>query len=103
MINDEVEVYGGVRNKPLTINLETIIIKKLQEKIIKVENPICPKCKKHMKSIGKDKGFKCRKCGTESKKPKMKKIKREIQAGFYEVPICARRHLSKPLKRINLP
>ncbi len=103
MTNDEVEVYGGVRNKPLTINLEKIKIKKLQEKIIKVENPICPKCGKHMKSIGKDQGFKCRICGTKSNKPKMEKIQRKIKPGFYEVPICARRHLSKPLKRMPQP
>lgn len=103
MTNDEVEVYGGVRNKPLTINLEKIKIKKLQEKIIKVENPICPKCGKHMKSIGKDQGFKCRICGTKSNKPKMEKIQRKIKPGFYEVPICARRHLSKPLKRMTQP
>jgi len=101
MINDEIKVYGGVRNKPLTINLEKIKVKKLQEKIIKVENPICPKCGKHMKSIGKDQGFKCRMCGIKSNKPKMEKIPRILKPGFYEVPICARRHLSKPLKRMN--
>ena len=30
-----------------------------------------------------------------------KKIYRDLKPGFYEVPVCARRHLSKPLKRMQ--
>ncbi|MCK5636221.1 MAG: DUF1743 domain-containing protein, partial [Thermoplasmatales archaeon] len=47
---DKIEVYGGVREKPLTINLEKINIKHLEKQVEKVENPVCPKCGKHMKS-----------------------------------------------------
>lgn len=101
VIGDVVEVYGGVREKPLTINLEKINIKKLKELTKKIENPVCPSCGKHMKSKGKNQSFKCIKCGTKSKKPLFKKLKREISLGFYEVPVCARRHLSKPLKRMK--
>jgi len=54
-----------------------------------------------MKSKGKGKIYKCRICGTTSNKPTIKKIERTINTGFYEVPVCARRHLSKPLKRMN--
>lgn len=97
---DKVEVYGGVRKKPLTINLEKIMIKKLGKNMIKIENPICPKCGKHMKSKGKNQGYKCIKCGKKSDKPHIKEEKRKIQKGLYEVPVCARRHLSKPLKRL---
>lgn len=100
IINDQAEFYGGVREKPLTINLEKINIKSLSNKIIKIENPICKKCGKHMKSIGKNQGFRCKKCGFKSDKPKMEKIERKIKPGFYEVPVCARRHLSKPLKKM---
>jgi tRNA(Ile2)-agmatinylcytidine synthase len=101
IIGDIVEVYGGVREGPLTINLEKINIKKLRNQTIKIENPVCPKCGKHMKSKGIGQGYKCIKCGIRSKKPLFKKIEREISLGFYEVPVCARRHLSKPLKRIK--
>jgi tRNA(Ile2)-agmatinylcytidine synthase len=100
-IGDVIEVYGGVRDKPLTINLEKINVKKLKTQFKKIENPVCPDCGKHMKSKGKNQGYKCIKCGTKSKKPLFKKINREISLGFYEVPVCARRHLSKPLKRIK--
>jgi tRNA(Ile2)-agmatinylcytidine synthase len=54
-----------------------------------------------MKSIGFNQGFKCKKCKIKSKKAILKEMKRDIKIGFYEVPVCARRHLSKPLKRIN--
>ncbi len=96
--NDFVTVFGGVRKKPLTINIEKIKIESLAdvyEKII----PSCPKCGKKMKSIGKNQGYRCRKCGIKTKKIQTKKIERKIKTGFYEVPVCARRHLSKPLKR----
>jgi tRNA(Ile2)-agmatinylcytidine synthase len=101
IVGDVVEVYGGVREKPLTINIEKIKIIKLKDKYIKVENPICPKCKKHMKSKGKNQGYKCLKCKTKIRDPELKKIDRVIKEGFYEAPVCARRHLSKPLKRYN--
>jgi len=98
---DTVEVYGGVRKKPLTINLEKIKVVKLAKNILKVENPVCPKCGKHMKSRGKNQGYKCIKCGEKSNKPILRELKRNIKIGFYEVPVCARRHLSKPLKRYS--
>jgi len=101
VIGDVVEVYGGVREKPLTINLEKINVKKIKNQVKKVENPVCPNCGKHMKSKGVNQGYKCIKCGIKSTKPSFKKVKREISLGFYEVPVCARRHLSMPLKRFK--
>ena len=98
---DKVEVFGGVRDEPLTINLEKINIKHLEKLEEKIENPICPKCGKHMKSKGTNQGYKCVKCGIKSNEPIVKEKNRNIEIGYYEVPICARRHLSKPLKRIE--
>jgi tRNA(Ile2)-agmatinylcytidine synthase len=99
-LGDKVEVYGGIRNDPLTINLEKINIKYLKKQKEKIENPICPKCNKHMKSKGTNQGYKCSKCGSKSNKPIIKEVNRNIKTGLYEVPVCARRHLSKPIKRI---
>jgi len=103
IIGDNVEVYGGIRKQPLTVNIEKIKIITLKKLIEKIENPVCLKCGKHMKSKGTKQGFKCKICGLESNKPLFKEKKRSIHTGFYEVPICARRHLSKPLKRIKKP
>lgn len=98
---DLVEVYGGIREIPLTINIEKINIKFLETKYEKIENPICPNCKKHMKSKGRNQAYKCKKCGIISKKTLLREEERPINTGFYEVPVCARRHLSKPLKRMG--
>ena len=96
--NDAVQVYGGVRKKPLTVNLEKILVIKLERTPIKVENPVCNTCGKHMKSIGKNQGFRCRKCSISEKNPIYQDIERTIETGWYESPVCARRHLAKPLK-----
>ncbi len=99
-VGDVVKAYGGVREHPLTINLEKIFIKKLTKVWKKTENPICPICGKHMKSKGTKQAYKCIVCKTTSTQPRFTEQKRSISQGFYEVPVCARRHLSKPLKRI---
>jgi tRNA(Ile2)-agmatinylcytidine synthase len=100
-VGDIVEVYGGVREHPLTINLEKIEIKHLTTLLMKTENPVCPTCGKHMKSQGTEQGYKCIKCRTTSIQPKIEEKHRNLQLGWYEVPVCARRHLSKPLKRMR--
>ncbi len=102
-IGDKVEVYGGVREKPLTVNLEKINVEYIEKKVEKIENPVCSKCGKHMKSKGAGQGYKCKNCGTKSEKPVLRERKRDIAIGFYEVPVCARRHISKPLKRMLKP
>ena len=98
---DQIDVYGGVRQSPLTVNLEKIQIQKLIKIIEKKENPLCPQCGKHMKSHGKNQGYKCIKCKTKSNTPRLQEKQRILKTGFYEVPVCARRHLSKPLKRMK--
>jgi tRNA(Ile2)-agmatinylcytidine synthase len=98
---DIVTVYGGVREKPKTVNIEKIRIEKLAESFAKLENPLCPKCGKRMKSWGKGAGFRCPACRVKLKEDEVqrKRVKRDIKEGFYEVPVSARRHLAKPLKR----
>ena len=58
-----------------------------------------------MTSAGKNKGFKCKKCGnkirSDKKVPiKISRILKNTQ--FYETPVSARRHLSKPICRMDL-
>jgi len=105
IIRDVVKVYGGIKPKPylpLTINLEKIEIIKLSQ-ILKKLNPICPSCKRRMKSAGKEKGFVCKNC--KQKLPKeaviIEEMPRSIALGIYEVPPRARRHLAKPLTRLS--
>jgi tRNA(Ile2)-agmatinylcytidine synthase len=64
-------------------------------------NPLCEKCEKRMKSLGRNQGFKCEKCGFKtSKKEKIKiKVERELKEGLYMPPPRAHRHLTKPESR----
>lgn len=90
---DEVTVYGSVKDG--TLNLEKLKVTALNQN--ELRNPLC--CGKRMKSMGHGQGFRCEKCGAKAKEQVIESIKRNISTGFYEVPPCARRHLSKPLVR----
>ncbi len=90
---DEVVVYGSVKDR--TLNLEKIKITSLRQ--YELRNPLC--CGKRMKSMGRGQGYRCKKCGTTREEQVIETVQRNISPGFYEVPPCARRHLSKPLIR----
>lgn len=98
---DMVEVIGELRENPRTLNLEKIHVISTVPEIRKISNPTCPLCSRTMKSTGSGKGFRCKKCHIKSKKPVTKKLIRQIVPGWYEPPVYARRHLSKPLKRMS--
>lgn len=103
-VGDSVEVYGAVHKatatKPLTINLEKINILSLAEQST-TENPLCSNCGKRLKSMGKNQGFRCEKCGSKFVDLKKKKtiIPRSIKPGLYITSTRSQRHLTKPLRR----
>jgi tRNA(Ile2)-agmatinylcytidine synthase len=107
IVGDEVEAYGGVRvpatNRPLTINLEKMRVLKLAQKA-SYQNPTCMSCGKRLKSMGKDKGFRCEKCGLRYRD--LEKIgmreKRELRTGLYVTATRSQRHLTKPLRRYGM-
>ena len=107
IIGDYVEVYGAVRkainDKPLTINLEKIKVLSLASKT-RSENPLCPNCGKHLKSMGKNQGFRCEKCGAKFADLKKKDlfVPRTLKAGLYVTSTRSQRHLTKPLRRYGL-
>jgi tRNA(Ile2)-agmatinylcytidine synthase len=104
MVNDEVEVSGGVRSasgtRPLTINLEKIRVIKLVSKI-SLHNPRCPNCGKTMSSIGRMQGFRCEKCGFKSKQLTKTQVieTRGLKEGLYITSPHSQRHLTKPFRR----
>lgn len=95
---DLVEVYGAVKKG--TVNLEKMEVVSLAEMAVE-EAPICPACRRRMKSAGRGQGYRCRRCKTLAGGKVRIPLRREIDPGFYEVPPCARRHLSKPLARMR--
>ncbi len=100
---DKIELWGGIRKDPKTLNIEKMRILGLEEKVEKVSNPECPDCGKRMSSMGTNAGYRCKRCRTKAKEKEAerKKIERGLEETCYEVPVSARRHLSKPLTRDN--
>ncbi len=96
--DDELEVYGSVQDG--TLNLEKINILHLADRVETVA-PICPQCQRNMESAGKGQGYRCRRCKTHAEGRVRQLIPRDLETGYYEVPPCARRHLSKPLVRMR--
>ncbi len=80
-----------------TLKLEKIAIRDLvtTERV----TPICPDCERTMESAGRDQGYRCRDCKTSADGKAQRDLKRDLEVGWYEVPPCARRHISKPLVR----
>ncbi|MGB9841723.1 MAG: TiaS agmantine-binding domain-containing protein [Candidatus Bathyarchaeales archaeon] len=107
IVGDSVEVYGAVRkpsaSKQLTINLEKINILELAPKIT-LQNPLCPRCGKRLKSMGKDKGFRCEKCKTRLNDADKVQVaeERDLKTGLYATSTRSQRHLTKPLSRYGL-
>jgi len=99
---DVIGVIGELREEPRTLNAEKVRVIKVAEKIDKISNPLCTQCGRTMESVGKGKGYRCRKCRTSADSPETKKAVRWVREGWYEPPAAARRHLSKPLKRMGL-
>ncbi len=96
---DKIRTFGELRDIPRTLNMEKLEVICLARSMIKVSNPRCEVCGKRMRSIGRDQGYRCLDCGTRTKEAVMEEEKRDIRPGWYEPPVCARRHLAKPLKR----
>ena len=98
---DVIRVYGGIGEQN-TFNVEKFQVIRLND--VEYKNPMC-ECGKRMTSAGKNKGFKCKKCGNriESNEKIPVGVERDLENGrFYETPVSARRHLSKPLCRMDL-
>jgi len=104
IVGDKIKVGGGIRKAtrtlPRILNLEFIQILKLEKKS-KLVNPLCLKCKKRMKSKGKNQGFQCVRCKSTSSEKKSQLIPRYIKKQLYIPAVSAHRHLTKPTQRMN--
>jgi tRNA(Ile2)-agmatinylcytidine synthase len=107
IVGDEVEVCGAVRapseNRPLTVNLEKIRVVKLASKVA-YHNPLCPECGRRTESMGKNQGFRCKKCGLRSAKLRKVegRIERDLRRGLYITSTRSQRHLTKPTSRYGM-
>src|SRR5208337_3312706 len=65
-----------------SINLEKICLV-VPARDIRTQAPLCPACNKRMTSAGKDKGYKCRKCGAHERDAEVQEVPRTLSAGWY--------------------
>jgi len=94
-VGDRLTVCGEVSGG--TLKLEKFAVRELAatERV----TPDCPECGRSMSSAGAGQGYRCRDCGTRAEGKVQVPVERELESGWYEVPPCARRHVSKPLVR----
>ena len=105
IVGDKICVGGGVRKASRKhsriLNVEFFQVLSLEKKYILV-NPMCTKCKKHMKSKGKGQGFECVRCGKKSPKKETKQVFRQIKKQIYIPQMSAHRHLTRPQQRLGI-
>ncbi|WP_050031835.1 tRNA(Ile)(2)-agmatinylcytidine synthase [Halorubrum halophilum] len=94
----DTEDGGSDGDKPTaTLKVEKLAVRSLVQTEPAV--PTCPDCGRSMSSAGRGQGYRCRDCGTDAPGKVEQPIDRELEAGWYEVPPSARRHVAKPLVR----
>ena len=104
IVGDKIRVGGGIRkatkNYQRVLNVEFLEIINLK-KDKRLENPLCKKCNKKMKSKGKNQGFQCKKCKKKSPKKITYEIPRKLSKKMYLPAITAHRHLTRPIQRMK--
>ena len=103
---DMVRVCGGVRGfrqGTPTLNLERLEVLHLVEKIERL-NPQCDNCGGRCESMGREQGFRCRKCGRRIENASKIQIpqERKLQPIVYIPPPRSRRHLTIPSEKPRL-
>lgn len=102
---DSITVSGGVRpfKGEMTLNAEKLEIKELVE-LARFENPCCSPCGARCESMGKDQGFRCKKCKARFLRTSLvrKLVPRKIGLGVYLPPPRSHRHLTKPISRYGI-
>ncbi|MFC7211601.1 DUF1743 domain-containing protein [Natronoarchaeum sp. GCM10025321] len=94
-VGDRLTVCGEVSDG--TLKLEKFAVRALDD--VEYVTPTCPDCGNRMESAGAGQGYRCRDCGTSRDGKVERRVGRDLDPGWYEVPPCARRHIAKPLVR----
>jgi tRNA(Ile2)-agmatinylcytidine synthase len=94
-VGDRITACGEVADG--TLKLEKFAVRDLVE--TELVTPTCRECGRSMSSAGADQGYRCRDCSTTAPGTVRRPIDRDLEAGWYEVPPCARRHVARPLVR----
>jgi len=102
-LGDIVEVWGGLRIKDGRYFIYVEGCRKLSRRLVQLNNPRCPRCGSALKSLGKGRGFFCKKCNI--KIPTLHKIISEVDSSniLFSLPYLSEfRHLMKPTDRVGI-
>ncbi|QGN07829.1 DUF1743 domain-containing protein [Halorhabdus sp. CBA1104] len=94
-VGDRITACGEVADG--TLKLEKFAVRDLEK--TELVTPTCPSCGRSMESAGRDQGYRCRDCTTSRDGKTERRLDRDLEVGWYEVPPVARRHIAKPLVR----
>ncbi len=94
---DYVRVYGSYLDG--SMHLEKFALLARGRSFVRTP-PKCGRCGKRMKNRGYM-DYRCINCGAHASSAEYTEEKRSINCGIYEVPTCARRHLSRPISLIG--
>lgn len=95
VIKGDLLIGNGLRDEDDVLHLELLKVKK---SISEQKRPLCVRCNKSMKSMGKNQGLRCKKCNLTSDRGWVEVERIPPFQNWVQPPPSSRRHLSKPLE-----
>ena len=94
VIKGDMIIGNGLRDEENVLHLELLKVKKT---IREQKRPLCIRCNKSMKSMGKNQGLRCKKCNLTTDRGWIEVERIPPFKDWVQPPASSRRHLSKPL------
>ena len=95
VIKGDLLMGNGLRDEDDVLHLELLKVKK---SISEQKRPLCVRCNKSMKSMGKNQGLRCKRCNLTSDRGWVEVERIPPFQNWVQPPPSSRRHLSKPLE-----
>ncbi len=95
VIKGDLLIGNGLRDEDDVLHLELLKVKK---SISEQKRPLCVRCNKSMKSMGKNQGLRCKRCNLTSDRGWVEVERIPPFQNWVQPPPSSRRHLSKPLQ-----
>ena len=95
VIKGDLLIGNGLRDEDDVLHLELLKVKK---SISEQKRPLCVRCNKSMKSMGKNQGLRCKRCNLTSDRGWVEVERIPPFQNWVQPPPSSRRHLSKPLE-----
>lgn len=91
---DYLRIFGTYKEGG--INIEKMEVLGVSRSYVR-SSPSCDKCGKKMSNKGGS-DYRCNNCNTRKRLPHYHYVQRDLKTGKYDVPVIARRHISRPFE-----